>query len=487
MKNNKSISKVSLMTGTVAFELMAVISIVAVLLIFEINLANSVIDEHVIKMNNLIDVQEKLQRDILGRQVKINADIINHISSVFMYNFEPEGLRTAIQPFLSLSEITAIEAEQSNAPFAAVWKDGGIKSGENLPAGLGVDKKFSLQADSFHEGEKVGIVRVYYTDKHLKEQIERNKEQIRASAIAFRKDTTSRINNAITIQGISVLCVLLAISLMFVLYLQKVLIRPVRQITNGLKQGANDAATVSERLLSASDKLAKDSSTQASSLGQTSMTLEAIASMSKENAEFADQASREMNKATRSVDKAKQSMDRLISAMEEITKAGDKIQSVVKGIDEIAFQTNLLALNAAVEAARAGDAGNGFAIVAEEVRNLAMRSARAAKKTRDLIENTITEKLGQGSEQLILTGQRFAQVIESAEKIAGFIEKIVESSHRQSSNTGEIQIAVSEADRIAQNNVSQTEELVHVSVQMNTQAGQVENFAVTLTRVIGGI
>jgi len=171
--------------------------------------------------------------------------------------------------------------------------------------------------------------------------------------------------------------------------------------------------------------------------------------------------------------------------MEDISKASDETQKVVKTIDEIAFQTNLLALNAAVEAARAGEAGAGFAVVAEEVRNLALRSAEAAKNTAVLIEGTV-KKVKEGSELVNTTNDEFGRVEESTSKVAELIGEISSASNEQAQGIGQVNTAVTEMDKVIQQNAASAEESASASEELSAQAQQMKSMVGDLMAMVGG-
>ncbi len=193
------------------------------------------------------------------------------------------------------------------------------------------------------------------------------------------------------------------------------IIKPINRIIGGLNEGSEEVASASRQLSSASQSLAEGTSQQAAAIEETSSSLEEMSSMTQQNADNANQANTLMSDANKVVNKANESMNELTGSIADISKASEETQKIIKTIDEIAFQTNLLALNAAVEAARAGEAGAGFAVVAEEVRNLAMRSAEAAKNTAELIEGTV-KKVNDGSELVIKTNAAFTEVAENVSK-----------------------------------------------------------------------
>lgn len=214
----------------------------------------------------------------------------------------------------------------------------------------------------------------------------------------------------------------------------------------------------------ASQQLAEGSSQQAASIEETSSSLEEMASMTKQNAEYSAQANSLMKETNNVVKKADESMVRLTGSMQAISAASQETQKVVKTIDEIAFQTNLLALNAAVEAARAGEAGAGFAVVAEEVRNLALRSAESAKNTAVLIEDTV-KKIKEGSDLVTETNDDFSNVASSSEKVGGLINEIAAASEEQAKGIDQVNIAVAEMDKVIQQNAANAEELAATSEQ----------------------
>ncbi len=207
-----------------------------------------------------------------------------------------------------------------------------------------------------------------------------------------------------------------------------------------------------------SRKLTTGVTHQAASLESTSTSLEQMSSMVKNNAGNTVEANNLMVAASAVTKKAYESMEELARSMTEIARASEQSQSLVKGIDEIAFQTNLLALNAAVEAARAGEAGLGFAVVADEVRNLALRAADAARNTTALMED-IALKIRNGESMVEVTHEVFRQVSESSAKVVSLMQEISASSREQSQGIDQINKAVVEMNRVTQENAASAEEL----------------------------
>jgi len=216
-----------------------------------------------------------------------------------------------------------------------------------------------------------------------------------------------------------------------------------------------------------SQNLSEAASEQASSLEETSASLEEMTSMTKQNAGNATEANNLMTTAQQVIEKANVSMNELTGSMKEIAMGSEQTQKIVKTIDEIAFQTNLLALNAAVEAARAGEAGAGFAVVADEVRNLAMRAAEAAKSTSSLIED-IVKKIRNGDKLLGVTNEAFKEITANSTKVVRLIGEIAGASQEQSNGIEQLNRAVADMNSVTQQNAAGAEELASIMAMFRT-------------------
>ena len=261
-------------------------------------------------------------------------------------------------------------------------------------------------------------------------------------------------------------------------------IAPLAQAAGHLADAGLQLESVSSQLAVSSKSLADSAVEQSSALQETSASLEEISAMTRQNAHSArevDDLSREANQA---VGEAAGSMRALTASMEEISRVSTNTSKIVKSIDEIAFQTNLLALNAAVEAARAGTAGEGFAVVANEVRSLAMRAAEAAKAT-DLQIDAIVSTVQDGARLADKTRANAAKVAERVGQIGGLVSRIMRASQEQSEAIGQVNRRVAALDHEVQLNAANAERSAAMTEELNLQADQVNDSMDELAALAG--
>jgi methyl-accepting chemotaxis protein len=233
-------------------------------------------------------------------------------------------------------------------------------------------------------------------------------------------------------------------------------------ITTGASEIAHGNATLSQRTES-----------QAASLEETAASMEQMTSTVKQNAENAQEASRLAEQAKVLADDGSSISAKVVRSMGDISQSSKKISEIIGVIDEIAFQTNLLALNAAVEAARAGEQGRGFAVVAAEVRNLAQRSASAAKEIKELISDS-TEKVEEGSRYVDESGRALSEIMGGVQKVSAIIHEIATASKEQASGIEQVNIAVTAMDEGTQQNAALVQQVAAASESMEEQAQQLQ-------------
>jgi len=259
----------------------------------------------------------------------------------------------------------------------------------------------------------------------------------------------------------------------------------LRQVSSSLNDGSDQVASAANQVSASSQVLAEGSSEQAASLEEASASLEEMSSMTKKNAEHA-QAAKILASETRvATDAGTTDMRDMSEAMSAIKTSSDNIAKIIKTIDEIAFQTNILALNAAVEAARAGEAGMGFAVVAEEVRNLAQRSAQAAKETADKIEDSI-QKSAHGVAISAKVGERLGNIASRIKQVDDLIGEIATASAEQTQGIQQVNQTVSQMDKVTQRNAAEAEEGASAAEELNSQAVVLKESIGQLLELVGG-
>ncbi|MDR2368972.1 MAG: methyl-accepting chemotaxis protein [Deltaproteobacteria bacterium] len=284
---------------------------------------------------------------------------------------------------------------------------------------------------------------------------------------------------------LSVIIVGLLVGLVFAIAFIQNLNKSLIKLDQDLVDRSNQVKNLADQLTANSKTLAEGAYRSSTSLEETSSALEQLSSMTKRNASNSLEADQLMQQASESVIRAQTSMDNVIEAMSEISTSGSEIGKIIKSIDDIAFQTNLLALNAAVEAARAGEAGAGFAVVAEEVRNLASRSADAAKNTATLIEST-TRNINSGSQMVNYTAENFRVVTDHSNKVAQLIGEVAEASKEQSVGIEQISKAVNSLDQVTQANAASAEESSHIADTLGAEEEKLVSTIEEINTLVSG-
>jgi methyl-accepting chemotaxis protein-1 (serine sensor receptor) len=242
-------------------------------------------------------------------------------------------------------------------------------------------------------------------------------------------------------------------------------------IVSEVRNGSGEVSTAAQQIARGNDDLSQRTQEQASSLEETASSMEEMTSTVKQNAENASHANQLARGAREQAERGGEVVTQAVGAMKAINESSRKISDIVSLIDEIAFQTNLLALNAAVEAARAGEQGRGFAVVATEVRNLAQRSANAAKEIKGLIKDS-AEKVQTGSTLVDQTGKSLAEIVDSVKKVTDIVAEIAAASAEQSAGIDQVNHAVLQMDEMTQQNAALVEEAAAAARAMQEQAGE---------------
>ncbi|HEV8331566.1 MAG TPA: methyl-accepting chemotaxis protein [Steroidobacteraceae bacterium] len=241
------------------------------------------------------------------------------------------------------------------------------------------------------------------------------------------------------------------------------------EIVGEVRSSADTVGSTARQLSHGNDDLSQRTQEQAASLEETASSMEEMTATVKQNADNARQANQLAVGAREQAERGGSVVQRAIGAMGEINGSSRKIADIISVIDEIAFQTNLLALNAAVEAARAGEQGRGFAVVATEVRNLAQRSASAAKEIKGLINDSV-DKVKIGSELVDESGKTLSQIMESVRKVTDIVAEIAAASEEQSAGIEQVNNAVTQMDNVTQQNAAVVEQASSASKAMEQQS-----------------
>lgn len=243
----------------------------------------------------------------------------------------------------------------------------------------------------------------------------------------------------------------------------------LRGMVGDINTAVANINTAAQEIAQGNADLSQRTEEQASSLEETASSMEELTGTVRQNADNARQANQLAHAAEEQAARGGEVVNQAVSAMAEINGASKKIADIIGVIDEIAFQTNLLALNAAVEAARAGEQGRGFAVVAGEVRNLAQRSATAAKEIKSLIKDSV-EKVGDGTRLVGESGRTLDGIVESVKKVSDIIAEIAGASQEQSSGINQINKAITQMDEVTQQNAALVEQAAAAAEALDEQA-----------------
>lgn len=267
--------------------------------------------------------------------------------------------------------------------------------------------------------------------------------------------------------------------------MKNLIVKPVVDIVNRLDEGAVEVGAASSQLSASAGQLAQGSAEQASAIEETSSTLQETASMLEQTSSNTVEAYELARKAKDSANQGNVAMEKMMVSMEKINQSSGDIVKIIKVIDEIAFQTNILALNAAIEAARAGDAGMGFAVVAEEVRNLAGRSAKAAKDSTMMIESNIA-LANTGVEDARKVHETLSVIAAHANKVNELMNDISKASQEQAQGVEQVTKAIAQMESVTQQNAANAEESSSASEELSAQAESMKEIVRELSKLVYG-
>jgi methyl-accepting chemotaxis protein len=239
-------------------------------------------------------------------------------------------------------------------------------------------------------------------------------------------------------------------------------------IVDEVRTASQEIISGTREMVSGNNDLSQRTEQQASSLEQTASSMEELTSTVKQNAENARHANQLAATASDIAVKGGQAVGEVVETMTSISTSSKKIGDIISVIEGIAFQTNILALNAAVEAARAGEQGRGFAVVAGEVRNLAQRSAAAAKEIKTLISDSVN-KVGIGAKQANQAGATMNEIVTAVKRVADIMAEISTASEEQSVGIEEVNQAIIQMDDVTQQNAALVEEATAIAASVLDQ------------------
>ncbi|MBV6321227.1 methyl-accepting chemotaxis protein [Duganella violaceipulchra] len=250
----------------------------------------------------------------------------------------------------------------------------------------------------------------------------------------------------------------------------------LRNVVSQVQSGTTTIATASNQIAAGNMDLSQRTEEQASSLEETASSMEELTSTVRQNAENAKQANQLAQAASDVAERGGAIVGQVVDTMGSIDASSRKIVDIISVIDGIAFQTNILALNAAVEAARAGEQGRGFAVVASEVRNLAQRSAAAAKEIKELIGNSV-QQVDLGAKLVQQAGATMGDVVASVRRVTDIMGEITSASSEQSIGIDQVNTAITQMDQVTQQNAALVEQAAAAAASMQEQAARLAEVA----------
>ena len=506
MENNEKKSglgisiKTSIVSGIIILLLLAVSSFIAIRL--QSGLSESMIRQFVKTQKTVLEEESAGLKKSLVANMGVNLEICTSVTRSFLYNFDQEQLYKLLASYLKLDGVLAIKVLDADGnPFGAAWKAPAISTGDTMPESVKLDEKFSIVADAVHEGEKVGSVRLYYTDELVKKNIETKEALTQTSINDFRGIAKKNINDSITIQLIVAVVIIIALIAAIVFCLMVFVTRPIKttvsmikdiargegdltkrleiksndeigdlshwfnlfvdklqdlirdvtektttvdtasnhftQLSACMNAGVEDLSGRSTTVATAADEMSSNITSVAAAMEQASTNINMVATASEEMSSTINEIARNAEKARSITDTAVTQTQSASTQVNELGEAALQIGKVVETITDISEQVNLLALNATIEAARAGEAGKGFAVVANEIKDLANQTAEASGAIKDRVQGIQTSTDG--------TVKQISDITEIVTEINEIVATIATAVEEQSATTKEIAENISHA------------------------------------------
>ncbi|MGO8763521.1 MAG: methyl-accepting chemotaxis protein [Limisphaerales bacterium] len=447
---------------------------------------------HKLSADNLAQLQQREEQAAKNSFVSAENNVVNSIERGEMGKFIAR-LRSlqnieGLQEF-SLFDRNGVCAYSSDQKFIGETLPAELRSrlqGEFQPIALCTNGSYEIyhsqkiSADclrchvGWKEGESSGVLLGRFSTESLQQSQER-----------WTQSMSKMKHSEITGGLLTTLAIVFTFGVLAALVMYHQIIAPLVRVLKDLTGVSDQVRATSEQLGTGSQTVAEGANQQAAFLEETGAALEELSSTTRSNTGHAQTANELAAATRRAAETGASSMEQMTRAMDEIQSAGNNVVKIIKTIDEIAFQTNLLALNAAVEAARAGQAGMGFAVVAEEVRNLARRSADAARETAAIIEDSI-QKSKHGAQISAEVARQFQEITHKARQVDELIAQIATASREQNQGIGQINKAIREMDSVTQTNAANAEESAGVAVELDSQADSLRGIITELTGLLSG-
>lgn len=502
----------------------------------EKQLISTIFSQYVKDMEYAINEQGRRQKIELEERVAINTKVLGKACSMFIFNYDREGINRTLESFIQLPGLLAVQIlDEVNEPIFAAWKDKEISIGAKLPPSLKLNDLLSSKADSVHKDERVGSIRVYYTEDHLQTRIDSNKKIAGTDIANFEESIEAKVKNATWIQYLTIFITVVVLVIAIVISINVIVIKPLKSLTDmvidlvegegdltkQLKIIANDEigslAEWFNRFIIHMQHLVMDIAVNTTTLRQSSVTMSEVAIKLSEGANgmtdhsdnVANSAkimSSDMHAVAAASEEASTNVNMVATAVEEMNntvneiaencskarivtekaventnnasihvdilgKSATDISKVTEVITEISEQTNLLALNATIEAARAGESGKGFAVVADEIKELAKQTASSTLDIKNKIEG-IQKSTSTTMEEIDTITKIIININELVTTIAGAVEEQSVTSQEISNNVSHAAIGIQEVNQKVGENSTVANDIAHAISEVNQTASE---------------